>query len=300
MVGRDVISRSIRSITTGILCAMIVNVPAQAESAATVIWRIADWPPFYEARGARQGQGVCDRMIAIYQAALPQFNHSRAEMTTMRALQQMKNLQEGIAICHVSILRDSLTNFAYASDVAGILPAHVIIARRNVSQDIRRLSERTDGFVSIEKLFLTENLRGAHSSFGTHAALKRFIYEDAPLPNVTITAESYRNLIELFLNGRVDYIIQYPAIFDQLIAAGGQPDDIDIIPIAETSEMPYVKFYVGCSKNAIGHEVINTVNRLLYEKPAALQEARLVGTSDPQRAHLKQLYEAVVPRLNDY
>lgn len=273
---------------------------AQAEEKKRVIWRITDWPPFYILGGPLKGQGLYDLMIAEYKKKLPDFEHRHMQLTTMRALQQMKTRQEGMAVCHVSMLLSSLTGFAHASELGSVLLPHAIIATREAAPKILALSERGDGFVSVEKLFHSPDIRGAHTSFGTHAALEKYQYVDNPFPNVTMTAENYAGLARLFLNGRVEYVIQYEPFVQTLVESGADRNDIVVIPISETRENPYIKVYAGCTRNSIGGEVINKINQVLAEKPDVLQQARLQWYGAATRARLKKIYEDVAPELNDY
>ncbi len=256
-----------------------------------VIWRVTDWPPFYLAHGPYRGEGMYDRMIALYQAALPEFTHEELSMTTMRALQQMKNRQHGVAVCHVSMLRSSLSGFAHASELAAILLPHVVIATKQAYPEIMRLAGDESGAVSIEALFLQQSIRGAHSSFGTHKVLEKFAYAETPPPSVTITAENYRNLADLLSNRRVDYIVQYRPFYDAFLADANKDHSEVIIPIAETQDRPYIPTYAGCTKNDIGRAVITGINRVLAENSEALWDTRLRWYPPQDRQTLLSLYK---------
>lgn len=285
------------------LCGAFTFIPPASKADVTqspqVIWRITDWPPFYITKGAHKGKGLYDQMIAHYKAALPQFRHATLEMTTMRALQQMKNRQNGLAVCHVSMLKSSLTGFAHVSKLNSILLAHVIIARNKSAAKIRSLSPDNSPFVSIEKLFLHQGLRGAHSSYGTHAVLERFNYLNEPLPNIIMTAENYQNLGQLLLNGRVDYIVQYSPFITFLMGSKNN-DGYTLIPILETRKKPYVEVYVGCTKNTIGKKVIAVINSVLDTKARSLQNTRIEWYPQEEKRKLMGFYEELAPTLNDF
>ena len=262
-----------------------------------VVWRVTDWPPFYIREGPQEGRGLYDQMIAEYQAALPQFEHLSLEMNTLRALQQMRDRDSNRAVCHASMLRGPLVGFAHISDLNSILLPHVIIARKSAEAEIRSLAEEGSEFVSVEKLFLHQPLKGAYSAYGTHSVLEKFRYQE--FAHVTMTAENYQNMGQLLANGRVDYVVQYAPFLTYTI----KPESVDefvTIPIEESKDAPYVKVYVGCTHNTIGKDVIDGINKVLAGKPKLLQKARVEWYPPEEQHKLKTLYEELAPNLNDY
>ena len=261
-----------------------------------VIWRITNWEPYYILNGPLAGQGVYDKMIAEFQKALPGFSHTRVVMTTQRALQQMKDGRKDVAVCHVSMLQSSITGFAYVSHINSILLPHVIFAWSNVAPKIRSKFGDEEGYVSIEQLMLSGEFRGAHSSLGTHEVLSKYQYVPDPLPNVSITAEDYGMLGRLFVNRRVDYIVQYEPFRDTLIQAGAAEDGFEVIKIKETKGL-YVPVYAGCTRNAVGMQVIAAINRVLERNPKVLRDARMQGLTDAQKEALVHIFEKEAPQL---
>ena len=279
----------------------VLSAPAaHSQSRPKIIWRTIDWPPFYIRYGPHENEGLFDKMIAAYQAALPQFDHVSLEMSTMRAVELIKDRSPNRAVCHASATLNTISEIAHISKVNSIHLHQVIFARKEAAARILSVSKNSDGYVSIEKLMHEENLRGAITAFGAHPALEKFQYLDKPFPNITLAADEYQTLALLLLNGRVDYIVQYLPYESTLLSQGGTQLDFVVIPIEETRNEPYIEGYVGCTKNAVGKTVIAAVNRVLASKPKSFQEARIQCYPQRYRAELITAYKKFEPELNNF
>lgn len=282
-----------------ILAICLLFAPAQAFAESTkghVIWRITDWPPFYVLHGPLVGQGLWDKMIAEFQKSLPQVEHSKIVMTTQRALQQMKDGQMGIAVCHVSMLEQSITGYAYVSKVNSILLPHVIFATPEVAARIVAKHGDAEGFVSIEQVVQSQEFRGALANFGTHDVLLKYYYATPQMPHLTQTAEDYTTLARLLVNGRVDYIVQYEPFRITLMEYGMAPENIGIIKIRETKGR-FVPVFAGCTRNELGQMVIDEINKVLDRNPETLRSARLQWLSEEHKQELVEIYNRVAPEL---
>ena len=74
------------------LCAL-ATLPAQAEPKPRLVWTLRDMPPFTILEGPLKGQGIADRMLALLQADMPQYQHVLSVANRARANQILNSGQ---------------------------------------------------------------------------------------------------------------------------------------------------------------------------------------------------------------
>ncbi len=267
---------------------------ALAAEKPKVIWRTTEWPPFYFGQGPGKGEGIYDQMIKRYQLGMPEYEHIEVDMTTPRALMQMKHQADDVntAVCHASMLFSSLIGVAHISNANSILLPHKILARKEKADEILALSEDGGKSVSIEKLVLDKRFKGGIASYGTHHVLIKYQNHHDEMTNITLVSEDYANLVRLLFNKRVDYIVQYSPIIRYFgLRDGLAAPDIALIDIAETRQKPYIKVYVGCTKHDLGRKVISKVNEVLVKDQQRLDDIRLKWFAPAEQETLKTLYQ---------
>ncbi len=258
-----------------------------------VIWRVTEWPPFYFSTGPDKGEGLYDQMIKRYQLGMPEYEHVHVDMTTPRAMMQMKHETDDVntAVCHASMLFSSLIGVAHISNTSSILLPHKILARKEKADQILDLSEDGGKSVSIEKLVLDKRFKGGLASYGTHHVLIKYQNHHDEMTNITLVSEDYANLVRLLLNKRVDYIVQYSPTVQYFGSSEGGVQDVALIDIAETLKQPYIKVYVGCTKHDLGRKVISKVNEVLVKDQQILDEIRIKWYTPAEQERLKELYQ---------
>ena len=279
----------------GLIEPLNVSLPQAAfgkEKQETVIWRTTDWPPAYILSGPNKGQGLYDELIALFETYMPEYQHRKIEMNTIRFLQQMRTPEKHTTICHTSMIEREAKDITHMSIPNSLLLAHKVIIRTDKIDELKNITGDPTT-MSLKKLIHYKKLRGGIASFGTHTFLKPYEKRRNEFPNLVYIPEAYKQLMHMLFQGRIDYIIQYAPIvtyFEETLKFKGTTTAINI---TETKNTPYIKVHTACSKNDLGERVITKINALLKDAKQApkITNIRLRWYEKHDQIQLKQYYK---------
>lgn len=264
------------------------------EKQKTVIWRITDWPPAYILSGPNKGQGLYDQLITLFQSSMPEYQHKKINMNTIRFLQQMRTPDRQTTICHTSMIEREAKGITHLSHPNSLLLAHKVIIRTDKLNELKNITN-DPSTVSLEKLIHYKKLRGGIASFGTHTFLKPYENKRDDFQNLVYIPEAYKPLMHMLFQGRIDYIVQYAPIVTYLEETLEIKGSTTALDIAETKNAPYIKVHTACSKNDLGQKVITKINTLLKDEKHApkIKNIQLRWYNEKDQTKLKQYYDTL-------
>ncbi|MCH4292907.1 transporter substrate-binding domain-containing protein [Shewanella sp. 3B26] len=105
---------------------LLISMATQAKE--QVIWVLERFEPYYILDGEYQGQGIADRLIKLFQQALPEYDHTTEYMPILRIRTALKTGQHVVCI---SFLKDtSLADYVQYSGVTMLVPPLELTVRR--------------------------------------------------------------------------------------------------------------------------------------------------------------------------
>lgn len=239
-------------------------------------WMVADFPPVTIPSGPDKGTGFFDRVTSLLSVHLPQYKHLNRVANYQRIINEIKH---GENVCCPALYKTEEREkfIAFSMPAMIVLPNSVIIRTTDKHKFTPYLNQ--EGEVNLGKLLENEQLllgvsNGRKYSGGIDAVLSRHLGDKHVL--VRSGQDVFQGLFSMLQNGRVDFILGYPAEAGYAASRISVVEDIQAIPIAE-NKIAYTLGYVGCSKTEKGEEIIRAVNAVLREKR---ESAEYIGYYD--------------------
>lgn len=247
------------------------------EERAPLVWIYTSAPPFYITDGPLKGHGFTDQALRMLQEELPQFDHTMRMMPIRRLF---KFWREDANLCLMTMVQhssprddDYILSIPYA-----LYRPHGVIVKTDNSRVSAIMQSASDAPMSVERFFAARNLlfgtmvdrplgRDLDPLLERHRADMRIIDRS--------DTHSLDDLFNMLKRGRVDYLIDYPFVFDFY---NEQPDYqglFDWVPVEENRDA-LIWASVGCTNNAWGKQVIATINRAIVRLAQREDYQRLV------------------------
>ena len=246
-----------------------------------LIWRVVDWPPFYILHGEDKGTGIYDKLISNMINALPEYDHQRVVMNTRRALTEIKH---GNNVCHPSALAN--TDALLSNVNSFLLPYRIIYSTNNTS--IKPQSN-----ASLEQLLRNDKLITG-ISMGRYSSKINDLFEKYAQPKQLVKNNNYDGLIQMLLNGRIDFLVEYPAIITYSKRIHGYNVSTKSMEIIELTDNQFLSVYIACPNNDWGRKVISQINIALLRETQNNNylEYRLRWYDDESKKLLEKHYQS--------
>lgn len=222
---------------------------AQPISSEKLTWGWFAAPPYMLSQGNNHHQGVFDLIRAKLIQQLPEFNHKEVLAPFPRLITEIK---KGENWCFVGAVKTTeREQFAYFSrPVALFLPFQVIVLKES------SLAQQTS--LSLENLlanteFRTSVLRGRSFNPVLDALLKQ-------QPTLRTHSE-FNEAMQMLLNKRLDYLIEFPVIAHYQLNQVGQFHRVKLIKLTEPQDLGFYR--VMCARTPFGKRVIEQVNQVI-------------------------------------
>jgi len=230
---------------------------AHAESKPRLIWTIRDMPPFTILEGPLKGKGIADRMLALLQADLPQYEHVVSVANRARANQI---LSSGTLTCDSGLLwskeREQMMYFSIPT--LGILTNGVVV--RKVDE------EKLAPFINNGEFDLAAFIADGRYNLGTLVERSYGKVIDAELarakPGTIVVhhgTDATLSLLRMQQHQRLSVVLGYwPELRYQGENAGVTLEALNFYPVKGVPT--YQLAYVTCSKTAEGLQAIKAIN----------------------------------------
>ena len=250
---------------------LLLIFPVKAEK---VDWYITDFYPCHVLSGPQAEQGYCDKILSGLFELLDDYEHS-IELISSPKLTE--NVLKGIPLCTLALLKTEEREryLLYSNPVLPVLPNGLITLR-----DDKRFEPYLD---EKRRVVLSKLVRDEELVFGRIKArsygpkIDRVLDADyAKYPRIMTTWDL--PFVDLLKNGRIDYVISYPAAALGKDVTVYENDQTQFLSIYEDSQLYYPG--ISCTKGDLGERIINQVN----------QHMSVLGTN-----YFSDAYEAWLP-----
>lgn len=231
--------------------------PVKASEHKTVTWQIINWPPFMEESGGTV-KGQYAELLKVLEKGLPDYRHKRSKMLWSRV---WRLIETGSHVCNIFAFKNpKREKFTEFSDPFSMFLSNQIIMRRDTLDSLKIDQEKP---FSLGKMVQVKDIKGILEKSRSYSApLDALLKAHKGKSNFFRQPIRSEGLIKVLLYGRVDYILEYPAIVsyyrNRLPEKDGELVSVQIEEIA-----PVTYGYVACPKNVWGKELIGKINTLI-------------------------------------
>lgn len=223
-----------------------------------VPWAVTDWEPFYIRQGSNANMGRVDRIRKLLQENLPGYNWTdvNADMPkTMDLWRRNKNICSGSALKTPE--REKLAFFTALS--YQVQHEYVLVTSNS------KMLESLPKEVSLAEIIKNKKWHGVFvrdRSYGDQidGLLKEVSARDTHL-TLKKNVEGYAALLKMLEKQRFDYLIEYASVV-RMHNEKIFPDKPLATRVIKESH-PAVVFYMACTKNSWGRDVVQTVDKLM-------------------------------------
>lgn len=229
-------------------------------AAGTIIWAKNHAPPFYIKEGKEAGEGFADVVQRMLEQALPQYEHQIAHMPLQR-LSDFWGKQHNY--CFASMIYEPIpTNHKYVLSQPNVyyLPHGVITRRPFAPVD-------DSGTVSLEALLKRQELvLGVinNRTFGTTVNDLLSQYKHVTPVYVRSDRDGLRSLLQMLLLERIDYLLDYPFVYQFYQREPEFRQQLQLMTIDETAGEGILGA-IGCTNNKWGKATIVDIDHALEQ-----------------------------------
>jgi uncharacterized protein (TIGR02285 family) len=260
------------------------SVIANAEK--KINWATIDWSPFMIVAGDDARQGLLDNMLTMYQNNMPDYQHINQATNFSRT---WRDIKKGKHLCNpISIKTVDRSNFAQYSLPITIAPSNRIIMKQSTYQKM-----------GIEKpIYLAQLMKNPRwtSVFDQGRsytpALDALIKQRPHDSKLSANTLNSLKLVELLINDRFDYLIEYPSVAAYYSKPNNSSSD-KLVNVSIAEIPPYTATYLACPNNDWGKSVISDFNAMLtkiHNTPQYLKLLTNIGTDSDQKEYIPKNY----------
>lgn len=223
-----------------------------------IVWASLDFPPFQIIEGPQRGSGAFDGLRDLLIRAIPDARH---EVVTMTFARREDELRDGVLLCSPGMFRTPVREryLVYSRPALIHLDNRLVFLGKNAA----RFPPGAE--VDLEQVFKDKRLVGGIITGRSFAPnIDALIRRHGGSHNLQMRALKPAEVVELLLNGKIDYTIMFPHEATFLEQQAGRSGVLINRPIAGTP--PYILTHVACTRSEWGERVISRVNRILREQ----------------------------------
>lgn len=245
-----------------------------AAHADTLRWVAQDVPPhfsFNQGHAPRSvgelGHGEVDGFMRVLLARMPQFQHEFVEASTTRYEALSRSGETLCSTLHVRTpARSSWLYFSHLYPPLASRELHVIVRRDALAQIAE--SRPADGRILLADLLKRPDLRlllARDRAFGPQ--IDKLLAQHV-VPRLAVGAQLSNQLLDMLRAGRMDYVLEYPAVVRDYLKRAGAPDALVALPVIEGRSTLLAT--VSCSRTPQGLRHIHAIDaavRALAREP---------------------------------
>lgn len=264
----------------------------QPSAIQSLEWAINTAPPFHILNGPFAGQGICDALIDVIDAHLPELDSNRSVLPQTRIRKQFQRQENQ---CFPCMIYRPTPGDTIQSEPTHFYHPHGIIT---TTEKARVIQARHGNPVRLASLISDRSFRFGYPD-GRHYPAVQSILEQALQSDISRIAHTGDNatvaILSMIKKGRIDYTLEYQILhnFDK---TENTASDLVFLPIAETQGQ-HVLGAIGCTNSEWGQAAIEKINQVLplvRQHPAFLKVLGLWFNDDPEAGpYLELLQERV-------
>jgi len=258
--------------------------PVFVKAEQTINWARINWPPFTMVEKGDDKKGLLDELLVLYQQNMSNYNHTNKVTNFNRVWGDIK---KGKNICYPGAVKNQeRPNYSAYSLPIAIAPSNHIIMKRETYQ-----KSGLGKSIRLEQLINNNQLSSVIEQTRSYTpVLDKLIKQRPKNSKIHSDTISSRKLVELLMNGRFDYLIEYPNVANYFTEANNyQENDFASLTIEELGQ--YTTSYLACPNNAWGQQVINDFNIMLTKIHNSTQYLELMSNTALNEAQKKEIQQ---------
>lgn len=235
---------------------------AETTQSEKITWGWFSAPPYMITDGEHQRQGIFDLIRQTIIQSTPELQHKEVLAPFPRLFAEVKR---GANWCFTGAVKNSeREQFAYFSrPVALFLPFRIVVLKdSNLAQQ---------AVFSLDKLLSNHELR---TSVLRGRIFNPVVDELLRRHPPTQTHSEFNEALQMLLNKRLDYLIEFPVITHYQLSQINQYHRVKLLVPSEAQEIGYYR--VMCAKTALGRQVVERVNQLMPGLISSQEYRRIV------------------------
>lgn len=225
-------------------------------------WFRVDIPPVYILKDGEPAGGYGELSMHFVMENLPQYAHT---VSTMNLAQGMEAMKQGKPLCFATLLENSerakFIEFSIPAQL--VLPLYLIVRSEDVSLYDRYLN--SSGQIDLDRLLTQgDKVLGVADGRSYSSSIDEVILRHAQGPNVhtSPTVNVSLGLLQLFLEKRVDCILEFPVTMGYLLMTQHNSEQgLSYIPIQGLP--PFFQTHFAAPKNKWGKRIISQIDAIL-------------------------------------
>ncbi|WP_152658964.1 ABC transporter substrate-binding protein [Arsukibacterium sp. MJ3] len=239
---------------------------------SSINWVINTAPPFHILTGPLSGQGICDVLIDVVDAHLPELSTNRFVLPQTRIRQQF---QREVDQCFPCMIYRPVPGETIQSDPTHFYYPHGIITTKEKSL---AMQARHGNPVRLASLITDRSFRFGYPD-GRHYPAVQSILDKAVQSDITRVAHTGENatvaILSMIKMERIDFTLDYQ-ILHNFDVAENDATNLVFLDIAETQGQ-HVLGAIGCTNTEWGRAVVQQINRVLPEIRQDPEFLRVLG-----------------------
>lgn len=221
-------------------------------------WVMNTAPPFHILNGPLAGQGICDALINVIDAHLPELSSERLVLPQSRIRQQFERKEDQ---CFPCMIYRPIPGDTIQSDPTHFYYPHGIITTAEKAEVIKK---RHGHPVRLASLMTDQDFRFGYPD-GRHYPAVQPIMDKAVQSGITRIAHTGENatlaILAMIKKGRIDYTLEYQILHNFELAEHATTNLV-FLPVAETQGQ-HVLGAIGCTNTEWGRAAVQKINQVL-------------------------------------
>lgn len=257
------------------------------DQVSSLKWVINTAPPFHILDGPLAGQGICDALMNVIDAHLPELSSERLVLPQSRIRKQFERKEDQCFPCMIyrpipgDTIQSEPTHFYYP---------HGIIT---TAEKATVIQERHGNPVRLAGLMTDRDFRFGHPDGRHYPAVQAILDKAAQrgIPRIAHTGENApQAILTMIKMGRIDYTLEYQILHNFELAQNASTNLV-FLPVAETQGQ-HVLGAIGCTNTEWGQAAVQKINQVLplvRQHPEFLQVLELWFNDDPEYGSYPEL-----------
>jgi uncharacterized protein (TIGR02285 family) len=240
--------------------AACLALPASAAPRDTIQWSGGDEPPVHigPESGAPAnliGKGAADLQLQAFAQALPEYKH---QLISVNAPRLFRLLDQGAHVCSTVVPTPERLQRYYFTYSEFAAPFVIVTPSKTVA----RLPMK-GGRLSLADLANDSRLKGLVVEGRSYGPALDAIIRSSPGQGVhsVVLSANESNLMAMLSSGRMDYTIEFPAVFKYFKLVDPRLADVVAVPFTESHGL--VRAGVVCPRNRWGRTVIERLDKAI-------------------------------------
>jgi len=259
-------------------------------SSDKITWHVINWPPFMSIKDGKKS-GEYAQLLNLINEELPQYEHHHKLMSWARVWHEIKYKRN---TCNIFAFKNKeREKFATFSVPFSIFSSNHIIMKKEKAELLGIDNTKPYSFNKFLELTTIKGILDKSRSYSSKIdTILKNKQAKSNFKQEPFTAERLLTLLDM---GRIDYILEYPSVVNNLKKKNELKGEFVFIQIKEID--PFTWGYIACPKNKWGEKLIGHLNQIILdnkEKKEYRKIIEMMTSSDRELALLRKIYPEFV------